>query len=364
MEIDRQSEFSWGRSNEWIFVLSTILFSGLIAQFPRIFDLNPEVFYPRNIALIIFPSLITYISWRNNLSTNYFILPIILIIVSTVFINFLPGDENNDVFILSCLHLPLFLWSIYGYAFMGENWKKSKDRINFLKYNGDFIVILTILLISCFLFSAITINLFALIEINIEDFYFQNIVSWGLPGIPILASFLVINNPSLTQKISPLIAKIFTPFVFITLFIFSLSIIATGKDIYGDRDLLLIFNVILITVMVLIFFSLGESIKVGSGKIQIFLLFLLSLITILDDLLALSAIGFRLFEFGITPNRIAVLVPNLLILFHLLIVSKQIIRVLKNKLKVNTIEEKIGKYLPIYTIWAAVVTFLFPFLFH
>mgnify|MGYP001406218348 CR=1 FL=1 len=44
MEIDRQSEFSWGRSNEWIFVLSTILFSGLIAQFPRIFDLDPEVF--------------------------------------------------------------------------------------------------------------------------------------------------------------------------------------------------------------------------------------------------------------------------------------------------------------------------------
>jgi len=362
-EEGRQSEISWGSPNEWIVVLVTILFSGLIVQFPRIFDLDPEVFYPRNIGLIIFPMLIVYVSWRNNLSINNCVKPIFILIVSGVFINLLPGDKNSDVFVLSCIHMPFFLWSLYGFSFMGKNWKDNKARINFLRYNGDFIVITVIILISGFLFSAITIGLFELIDLKIEEFYIKNIASWGLAGVPILASYLVLNNSSLVDKISPLIAKIFTPFVFITLFVFSISIIISDKDIYNDRDLLLVFNIILIAVMAIILFSLGESIKFGRSKIQIVLLFLLSFISILDNLFALSVIGFRLFEFGITPNRMTVLGANFLVLIHLLIVSRQIFIVLKRNSKVETVEKRIAEYLPVYTVWTIIVVFLFPFLF-
>ncbi len=360
---NNQNGISWGRSMEWLIVLGAIFFSGLIVQFPRIFNLDPEVFFPRNISLIVFPMLTIYVSWRNNLSFNNWILPVIVFIISTIFINLLPGNDTIDVFVLSCIHLPLFLWSTYGFAFMGKNSKGSNARIDFLRYNGDLIVMTALIVISGFLFTAVTIGLFELIDLNIEEFYMNNIASWGIAGVPILASFLVLNNPSLAGKISPVIAKIFTPFVFFTLLIFSIAITVSNKNIYSDRDFLLIFKIILIAVMAIILFSLGESTKSSENRFQIILLFLLSLISVLDNVFALSAIGFRLFEFGITPNRMAVLGSNLLILSHLIIVSRQILLVLKGSSSIKSIEKRIGGYLPLYTIWAMIVTFFFPFLF-
>ena len=82
-----------------------------------------------------------------------------------------------------------------------------------------------LLLISGGLFTVITIGLFQEIGFNIEDFYFENVVVWGLPAIPLIASYWIFNNKDLVSKISPLIAKIFTPFVFLILFIFSFAII-------------------------------------------------------------------------------------------------------------------------------------------
>ena len=350
---NNQNEISWGRSMEWLIVLGAIFFSGLIVQFPRIFNLDPEVFFPRNISLIVFPMLTIYVSWRNNLSFNNWILPVIVFIISTIFINLLPGNDTIDVFVLSCIHLPLFLWSTYGFAFMGKNSKGSNARIDFLRYNGDLIVMTALIVISGFLFTAVTIGLFELIDLNIEEFYMNNIASWGIAGVPILASFLVLNNPSLAGKISPVIAKL----------IFSIAITVSNKNIYRHRDFLLLFNIILIAVMAIILFSLGESTKSSENRFQIILLFLLSLISVLDNVFALSAIGFRLFEFGITPNRMAVLGSNLLILSHLIIVSRQILLVLKGSSSIKSIEKRIGGYLPLYTIWAMIVTFFFPFLF-
>ena len=55
--------------------------------------------------------------------------------------------------------------------------------------------------------------------------------------------------------------------------IFLVAIIFTGKDPYNDRDFLLIFNGVLIGVMALILFSLGEATKQHASRIhQYFLL--------------------------------------------------------------------------------------------
>ena len=51
------------------------------------------------------------------------------------------------------------------------------------------------------------------------------------------------------------------------------------------------------------------------------ILFILSIITVIIDLIALSAIFYRLGTFGITPNRLAVLGSNILILGNLAIVN-------------------------------------------
>jgi hypothetical protein len=100
-----------------------------------------------------------------------------------------------------------------------------------------------LLLISGGLFTAITIDLFELIGFNIEDFYLENLVVWGLPAIPLIASYWIFNNKDLVSKISPLIAKIFTPFVFFCVNLYIFQRVLSDKNILVDRELLLMFNV-------------------------------------------------------------------------------------------------------------------------
>jgi hypothetical protein len=147
------------------------------------------------------------------------------------------------------------------------------------------------------------------------------------------------------------------------LVIYLVAIIYSGKDPYNDREFLLIFNALLIGVMAIIFFSVAETSKKTKSQIEVWVLFLLSVVTIIVNGIALSAILFRISEWGITPNRAAVLGGNVLILINLLLVTVQIFRVLAKKADTTGVGKAIAYYLPIYSLWTIIVTFLFPFIF-
>ena len=148
-----------------------------------------------------------------------------------------------------------------GYIFIGGDLKNNQKKIAFLKFNGNFVIMTGLIFISGMFFTGITIALFELLKIDIKDFYFEQIAVWGLAAIPMLSTFLIQNNPELVNKISPTIARIFTPIIFITLLVFLITLIYTGMNIYNDRNFLLLFNILLIGVMAIILFSLTGAHK-------------------------------------------------------------------------------------------------------
>jgi uncharacterized membrane protein YozB (DUF420 family) len=147
------------------------------------------------------------------------------------------------------------------------------------------------------------------------------------------------------------------------LVIYLVAMVYSGKDPYNDREFLLIFNALLVGVMAIIFFSGAETSKTNKSPLESWVLFLLSAVTIIVNGIALSAILFRISEWGITPNRAAVLGGNVLILINLLLVTAQLYKVLSKKADISGVGKVIGFYLPIYVIWAVVVTFIFPLIF-
>ena len=293
-----------------------------------------------------------------------FILPLILFIGSAIFVNSLPYNEKSSTFILTLMHLPIFLWAILGYVFIGGDLKNNQKKIAFLKFNGNFVIMTGLIFISGMFFTGITIALFELLKIDIKDFYFEQIAVWGLAAIPILSTFLIQNNPELVNKISPTIARIFTPIIFITLLVFLITLIYTGMNIYNDRNFLLLFNILLIGVMAIILFSLTEVTNNASSKINLIILLGLALLTIIANAIALSAISFRLSEFGLSPNRLAVLGANLLMFAHLLVVSYGLIKNLNGKATLQDVEAKIALFIPVYAVWAAFIAFALPFIFQ
>lgn len=349
--------------NEFWLAFKLIIVAGLIANIVNIKGINQELFLARNISFIIIPFVSAYFLWKQNIRVNIKLIIAALFGISALYINLLPNASNSSSINLVYIHLPIFLWCILGYAYMGDSYLSKERRIDFLKYNGDLLVISVLLFLAGMLFTVLTIGLFELIGMNIAKFYFEHIGIWGIGAIPILGTYLINTNPQIINKVSPIIAKIFTPLAVINLTIYLVILISQGKYPHQDRNLLLIYNALLVGVMALIFFSVAEIEKNKKGYYQSILLLVLSILTIIINGIALSAISYRLFEYGITPNRIAVLGGNILIFGNLLLVTVQLVKAIKHNTQLTEVQNSIAKYLPVYAIWAGLVAFLLPLLF-
>lgn len=360
----REEEISWGSKLEFLLLLAGAFVTGLIIKIPHWAGLDQENFLPRNIGLAILPMIILYIFWKQKLSSKTMLFPLISIAIAAIYINLVPNPAKSDSITLACLHLPLFLWSLLGFTFIGGKLNNNEGKIGFLRYNGDLVVMSAVIMLAGVLFTGINFGLFQLTGINFAPFFENYILIWGPASIPLFATFLVRNNPLLVNKISPVIAKIFTPLVLVTLLGFLFAVVTTSKNIYQDREFLLTFNGLLIGVMAIIIFSVTEAAKSINNNFNLVMLIALSVLTIIANGIALSAISFRLMKYGASPNRLAVLGSNILIFLHLIAVARQLILLFRKKSNPIQLENTIGYFLPAYSIWAAFVTFILPLLFQ
>ena len=354
---------NWGSRKEFLFVFLAAAIAGLLAQFPTLFAIDEELFYPRNIGFVVFSPLVMYFAWKRKLSVGKIVFLLVTMLTGLVFINLLPNAPESDTVVLSCLHLLLVVWSILGLAFVGSAPHTNEQRIRFLTFNGDLLVMTALIAISGAILSGITIALFAAIGLQIEDIYFQYFGITGAAAIPIVATYLTQSNPQLVGKISPLIARIFCPLVLIMLVVYLAAMVYGGKDPYTDREFLLIFNLLLIGVMAIIFFSIAGTSSFSKNRLEIWVITLLAAVTVIVNAVALSAILFRITEWGITPNRAAVLGANVLVLTNLMLVLVQLFKVLLRNSPIAAVRNVVARYLPVYSLWALIVTFLFPLIF-
>ena len=358
-----KEEITWGASKDVIFLIVAIFLAGLIAKIPDLANLDQDFFFSRNFAFAVFPFLTAWFAWKQHMPWNRLLVVAAAFLVSAIYINILPNNPDSHTLVLACIHLPLLLWAILGYTFVGDEVRNYRKRLDFLGFNGDLVVLTTIILIAGALLAGVTYGLFTLIDIPLENFYVKYLLIWGLPAAPIVGTYLVRTNPHLVNKVSPVIAKVFTPLVLLMLVIYLIAVVVTGKDPYNDREFLLVFNLLLIGVMAIILFSTTETSKTSGNKTTTLLLLALSAVTVIVNGIALSAILFRITEWGITPNRIAVLGSNVLILINLLMVTYGLFKVWRKGEKAAKVENSIAAYLPIYAVWVLLVVFLFPVLF-
>lgn len=354
------------QKNDVYFLIITCLITGLLIKMPQIIDIDPEkyFFYQKNAGLIVLFGLSAYSFLTKPLvNFKHLITTLIVYGISAVYINLLPSNKESDSINLAYIHLPLLLWCLFGMVFIDFETKDKLKSIDYIKYNGDIAILTAIILIAGGILTGVTFGLFSAIDLHIEGFYFDYIVVLGLVSSPIVATYIVKNYPSVTNKIAPIIAGIFSPLVLITLVVYLISIIITGKDPYNDRDFLIVFNLLLLGVMAIIVFSVSEIPADKKQKFSVLTLFALTILTLIVDLVALSAILYRLGEFGFTPNRTAVLGSNLLIFGNLVLIMIDLVKVVFKGKEIQAVETTIAAYLPVYTAWTVFVTFGFPLIF-
>ena len=367
LEFDNKKEISVKiRKTDILFLIVTCAITGFLIKIPQLFDigLNDYLFYEKNAGLIVFFGLSLYaFLTKDSIKTKQILITCSVFIISAVYINFLPSIGDSHSRNLAYIHLPLMIWCLYGLVFIDFNTTDKTKRIDYIKYNGDLAILGAIILIAGGILAGVTLGLFSAIDLKIERFYLDYIVLCGLVSAPIVATYIIRKYPFVTNKIAPIIATIFSPLVLITLIVYLISILVTGKDPYNDRDFLIIFNLMLLGVMGIVVFSISETSINRKQRFNEMTLFALSIITLIIDLVALSAILYRLGEYGFTPNRTAVLGSNLLIFGNLLLIMIDLYRVnFKNK-EIKQVELTIAKYLPVYILWTIFVVFGLPWIF-
>jgi hypothetical protein len=350
-----------------LFLLITACFvAGFLIKIPDFFKvtMTQEIFYMRNAGIIVFFGLTFYIILTNKVFQPIRVVPIVVaFLILTVYVNLLPPVTNSYSINLVYFHLPLLMWSIFGLVYIDFNLSDKIKRIEFIRYNGDLAILIAIMVIAGGILTGITIGLFGAIGISIEKFYMENIVIVGAVSVPIVATYISKNYAVITNKIAPIIANIFSPLVLITAIIFLIALAISGKDLISDREFLLIFNIMLLGVMAVVVFSISGTSIIRKQRFNEMILFALSIITVIIDLIALSAIFYRLGTFGITPNRLAVLGSNILVLGNLILITIDLYKVNFKNVQIKESELTIAKYLPVYVIWVLIVIIGFPLIF-
>ena len=325
-------------------------------------SITKEEFWLRNLPAIAFSGLIAWFIRKNRITgIKHILMAAVPVVVLAIFISLLPAKEY-DASVLAFIHAPLFMWCIFGLSWVSFNFTDKAKVSGFIRYNGELVIMYGLLCIAGAMLSGMTIALFSVIHMEIGRFYMENIGIVGVAVLPVVAALLIGLYPDITSRLAPIIARVFTPLVFISAVVYLAAITMSGIDLSKNREFLIIFNLLLLGVMVIIVFSLSELDKSNIRKWNVIILALLAVVTLLIDLFALSAIIARLSD-GFTPNRTVVLVSNILILVNLLLIMPGLFMAGFRGKSLDRVEKIIAGYMPVYFLYCIVVIFIFPFIF-
>ena len=350
--------------NELPRLLLLCLSAILLIKLPLLFPIAESWFYPRFAPFIVIGSLLVYFTLRQPpaLPEARIILGAVAAVLVTMAL--LPDDQTSSSIIMATLHAPLVMWSALGLTFAAANWRDSGARLNYLRYNGELFIYTVLILLGGFVLSGMTLGLFSLLNLDIQQWYFNNVVVAGLVCAPLVASFLYDIVLRRQSRLATLIANVFTPLFLVMITLYLLAMLLQQQSPFTDRNFLILFNGLLLLVLAMTIFSIAGRNTLRPSKLADCVNLGLISVTLLVNVVALSAIIYRLAEWGLSPNRVVVTGANLLVFVHLIVIISAYIKLLRGRCEPEALTGAATGMLPIYGLWSLSVMLGLPLLFQ
>jgi hypothetical protein len=353
-----------GTRIETIVVFTLAVAAALAIKVPELFGLEwgaaDMPFYLRNFSLFVLPLLTGYFVWKRRLCGRTWAWLALAFAAAVVFANAYPFETGSDTEVLTALHLPIALWLPVGIAYAGRRWGESAGRMDFVRFSGELFIYYALIALGGGVLVAFTMGMFEAIGINAEPVVQEWLVPCGMLGAVIVASWLVEAKQSVIENMAPVLTRLFTPLFALTLLVFLGTMVWTGAGIDIERNALIAFDLLLVLVLGLLLYSISaRDPEAPPGGFDL-LLVLLLVSALVADAFALAAIGARISELGFTPNRVAALGENLVLLGNLGWSTVLYVRFLRGQGPFASLERWQTAYLPTYSVWAAIVVVGFP----
>lgn len=351
-----------------VLVIIFSLIAGTLAKIPELFGYHLwkpgfEFFYLKNSSLFILPLVALYFLLSRKPGWKYTAIVMGSFILSTIIINVYPSIAPFHTTLLTVIHLPLFLWLIVGIAYTGRGWKNSMERMDFLRFSGEAVIYGGLVFGGILALGAFIMFIFRTINIDISRFVTEYLFIYGAGAAVMVAIYLVEAKKSIVENFAPVLAKIFSPLFLLSMLAFLIAMLATGNGLNMERDFLIGFDLMLVAVLALVVYVISaRGLNASTGFFD-YLNLALIIMALIIDFVALFAIVYRLSEFGISPNKLAALGENLVLLVNLSGLAFLYTRFFHKKMDFGILERWQTAYLYVYAVWLALVAFVFPLIF-
>jgi hypothetical protein len=320
-------------------------------------------FYARNFTLFALPWLAAFLAWRRQARRPLIGILVALFALGAVGANAYPLADTSQSVVLTSIHLPIALWLVVGLAYVADDWRSSRRRMDFIRFTGEWFVYFVLIALGGGVLVAFMFGTFKAIGIVPEAFIAQWLVPCGAVAAVVVAGWLVEAKQSVVENIAPVLTRLFTPLVTAVLLAFLVAVGWTSAGINVEREALILFDLLLVVVLGLLLYSISARDPLAPPGLFDKLQLALVVSALAIDVLVLLAITGRIAEYGTTPNKAAALGENVILLANLAWSAWLLLRFIRRRTPFAALERWQTGYLPVYAAWAWIVVLVFPPLF-
>jgi hypothetical protein len=330
----------------------------LAAGFPD----DEPTWFARNLSLVVLPFLAVYFVRRRQLNVRHLVLTAAPFLVAAVLVNLYPWDADSDTETLVALHLPVVLWFVVAYPYMGGTIRSHERRMDFVRFTGEWFIYYVLIALGGGVLMGLTAGILEPTGID-PDRVAQWVLPSGAAGAVVVAAWLVESKQRVIENMAPVLTMLFTPLFAVMLACAAVVYAATGFGETFDRELLSVFDALLVVVLALVLYGMSARQPSSSPNWMDGIQLVAVISALVLDLIVLAAMIARIGDVGFTPNRAAALGLNLVLVVNLAGAAWLSARFLRRRSSFHRLERWQTTYLPVFALWAAIVVLVLPVLF-
>jgi hypothetical protein len=327
----------------------------LAADFP---DEEPT-WLARNLGLLVLPFLAGYFARRRELDVRGWLLTAVPFALAALVVNVYPWDQDSNTEMLAAVHLPVALWFVVAYPYMGGTLRSHERRMDFVRFTGEWFIYYVLIALGGGVLMGLTAGILEPAGVDVERI-FEWVIPSGAAAAVVVAAWLVESKQRVVENMAPVLGMIFTPLFAVMLVAAAVTYAATGLGDAFDRDLVSIFDALLVVVLALVLYGMSarDPSESPGWMDRIQLVAVVSALVL--DLMVLGTMVARIGDLGFTPNRAAALGLNLVLLVNLAGAAWLSARFLTGRSRLHRLERWQTTYLPVFALWAAAVVVVLP----
>jgi len=323
---------------------------------------DEPTWFARNLGLFVLPFLAAYFARQRHLNVQGWALTAAPFVLGAIVINVYPWGADSDTEVIAALALPVALWFVIAYPYMGGTIRSHERRMDFVRFTGEWFIYYVLIALGGGVLMGLTAGILGPAGVDV-DRVAEWVVPSGAAGAVVVAAWLVESKQRVVENMAPVLTMLFTPLFAVMLASATVVYAVTGLGGAFDRELLSVLDALLVVVLGLVLYGMSAREPSPSPGWMDRIQLVAVVCALVLDLMVLGAMIARIGDLGFTPNRTAALGLNLVLLVNLAGAAWLSARFLTGRTRFQRLERWQTAYLPVFAIWTAAFVVVLPPLF-